>query len=46
MAEPTRAEQLQALLTKLETVLQQAAGGVDPEVQAVVAEMREVLTPT
>lgn len=45
MSQPSKGEQIKALIKKLRETLQQVAGGTHSSVQAVLGEMEEVLTP-
>lgn len=42
----TKAQAMSEELVKLKAALQLAAGGMDPEVQAIVSHMEEILQPT
>lgn len=44
--QPTKAQQASALVEQLEQALRTAAGGVDPNVQAIADKLKALLQPT
>lgn len=45
MSEPTKGQQVLALVEQLEQALRTAAGGVDPNVQATLVQLKALLQP-